>query len=60
MSIDVANPGDRNVINKEGKNILKYKNLITEIQLMRNVKARVIPAIILGDWNHCNITQTIP
>jgi hypothetical protein len=46
MLIDVAIPGDRNVIKKEAKKILKYKDLITEIQHMWNVKAQVIPGII--------------
>ena len=44
--IDVANPEDRNVIKKETENILKYKDLIIEIQRMWNVKTRVIPIII--------------
>jgi hypothetical protein len=44
--IDVAIPGDRNVIKKEAKNILKYKDLTIEIQHMWNVKTRVIPVII--------------
>jgi hypothetical protein len=39
-------PGDRNVIKKEGEKILKYKDFITEIQRMWNVKARAIPVII--------------
>jgi hypothetical protein len=46
MLIDVAIPGDRNVIQKEAENILKYKDLTTEIQHMGNVKTRVIPVII--------------
>jgi hypothetical protein len=46
MSIDVAIPGDRNVIQKEAKKILKYKDLTIEIQRMWNVKTRVIPVII--------------
>jgi len=45
MSIDVAIPGDRNVIKKEAEKILKYKDLITEIQRMWNVTANVIPVI---------------
>jgi hypothetical protein len=44
MLIDVSNPGDRNVIKKEAK-ILKYKDLIIEIQRMWNVKEKVIPVI---------------
>jgi hypothetical protein len=39
--IDIAIPGDRNVIKKEAKKILKYKDLITEIQGMWNVKTKV-------------------
>jgi hypothetical protein len=46
MLIDVAISGNRNVIKKEAKKILKYKDLTIEIQRMWNVKARVIPVII--------------
>jgi hypothetical protein len=46
MLIDVAISGDRNVIKKEAKKILKYKDLTIEIQRMWNVKATVIPVII--------------
>jgi hypothetical protein len=46
MLIDVAVPGDRNVIQKEAEKILKYKDLTIEIQRMWNVKTRVIPVII--------------
>jgi hypothetical protein len=44
--LDVAIPGDRNVIQKEAEKILKYKDLTIEIQRMWNVKTRVIPVII--------------
>jgi hypothetical protein len=44
--IDVAIPGDRNMIKKEAKKILKYKDLTTEIQRMWNVKTKVTPVII--------------
>jgi hypothetical protein len=46
MLIDVAIPGDRNVIHKEAENILKYKDLTIVIQRMWNVKTGVIPVII--------------
>jgi hypothetical protein len=46
MLIDVAIPGDRNVIKKEAEQILKYKNHIIEIQRMWNVKTKVTPVII--------------
>jgi len=46
MFIDVAIPGVRNVMKEDSQKILKYKDLITEIQRMWNVKAKVIPLII--------------
>jgi hypothetical protein len=46
MLIDVAIPGDRNVIKKEAEKIIKYKALITEIQRMWNVKTKVTPVVI--------------
>jgi hypothetical protein len=46
MLIDVANPGDRNVIKKEAVKILKYKDLVIEMQRMWNVKTKVTPVII--------------
>jgi hypothetical protein len=46
MLMDVAIPGERNVIQKEAEKIMKYKNLTIEIQRMWNVKASVIPVII--------------
>jgi hypothetical protein len=39
MSIDVAIRADRNVIKREAEKILKYKDLLIEIQRMWNVKA---------------------
>jgi hypothetical protein len=41
MSIDVAIPGDRNLIKQEAENILKYEDMM-EIQRMLNVKTKVI------------------
>ena len=34
------------MIKKKGEKILKYKDLITKIQPMWNVKAKVIPVVI--------------
>jgi hypothetical protein len=48
-----------NVIKKETQEILKYKDLVTEILRMLNVKAKVIPIIIRSVWKHFKITQTI-
>jgi hypothetical protein len=44
MFVDVAISGDRNVIKKEARNILKYKDLTIETQRMCNVKTKLIPA----------------
>jgi len=52
MLIDVAIPGDRNVIKKEAEKILKYRDIIIEIQCMWNVKAKVMPVIT-------GVTETI-
>ena len=46
MIIDFTISGDRNVIKKEAEKVLKYTDLIIEIQCMWNVKAKVIPVII--------------
>ena len=59
MLIDVAIPGDRNVIKKEAEKILKYKGFTIEIQPMLNMNAKVIPVIMGGEWKHFKITQTI-
>ena len=45
MLIDVAIRGDRNVIKRESGKILKYKELITKVRHMWNVKTEVIPVI---------------
>jgi len=46
MLMEAAISGDRNVIKKEAEKILKYKDLTIEIQLMWNVKTKLIPVII--------------
>jgi len=45
MLIHVAIPGDKNVIKKEAEKIIKYSDLIIEIQHMWNVKAKVTSVI---------------
>jgi len=59
MLIDVAIPGDRNVIKKEAEKILTYKDLTIEIQRMWNVKTRVIPVIIGATETISKIIQKI-
>jgi hypothetical protein len=44
--MDLAIPSDRNVIQKESENKLKYKNLSIKIQRMWNMKCFVVPVII--------------
>jgi len=43
--VDVTNHEERNLIKKEAEKILKYKDLILEIQRMWNVEAKVIQVI---------------
>jgi hypothetical protein len=56
MLIDVAIHGGRNVVKKEAEKILKYKDLIIEIQWMWKVKANVIPVII---WVSGTISKSL-
>ena len=46
MLIDDVISGDRNVIQQEAENILKYEKLTSDMQRMWNVNAKVIPVII--------------
>jgi hypothetical protein len=57
MLIDIAIPGDRNVIKKEAEKILKYRDLTIEIQRMWNVKAKVIPVIIGATGTICKSSR---
>jgi len=60
MLIDVAIPGDRNMIKKEAEKILKYKDLTIEIQRMWNVKQnKGDTSNNWSDWNHFQIIQKI-
>jgi hypothetical protein len=54
MLIDVAIPGDRNVIKKEAEKILKYKDLTIERKNKCNTSNN------RGNWNHLKIIQKIP
>ena len=60
MSIHIAIPVDRNVIKKAAEKILKYKLLVMEIHGTWNVRAKLIPVVVGGDWNHFKITRTLP
>ena len=74
MLIDVAISVDGNVIKKEAKKILKYKDFTIEILRMWNVKTEVMPVVVgatgtiskchtsnnRGNWNHFQIIQKIP
>jgi hypothetical protein len=51
ISIDVAISGDRNVIKKEAKKILKYEDLTIEIKRMWNVKNKGDTSNNRGDWD---------
>ena len=59
MLIDVAISGDRNVIKKEAKKILKYKDLTIEIQFMWKVKKNGDTSNNRSDWDHFKIIQKI-
>jgi len=60
MLIDAAIAGDRNVIKNEAEKILKYKDLITEIRRMWNVKSKVIAVITGATGTISKITRTVP
>ena len=54
---DVAISGDRNVIKKEAKNILKYKDLTIEIKRTWNFGDTRNDR---GNWNHLKFNHKIP
>jgi len=56
MLIDVAIPGDRNVIKKEAEKILKYYRNLSHVAIERKIDT----GNNRGDWNHFEITQKIP
>jgi hypothetical protein len=57
MLIDVAIPGDRNVINKEDEKCLKPHN---RNSAHVECESRSDTGNTKGDWNYFKITQTIP
>jgi len=59
MLIDIAIPGDRNVIKKGAEKILKYKDLPIEIQRMWNVKNKDDTSNNRGDWEYFKVIQKI-
>ena len=59
MLIDVAIPGDRNVIKKEAEKILKYKDLTIEIQRMWNAKNGGDTSNNRSDWDYFKVIQKI-
>ena len=60
VSIDVAISGDRNMIKKEVKKILRYKVTTLEVLRMRKLKNKIYTSNSRGNWNRLKITQTIP
>jgi hypothetical protein len=60
MSIDVAISGDKNVIEREAENILKYKNLKNRNSVHVECESKNDTGNNRGDWNHFKITQTVP
>jgi len=52
-------PGERNVNQKEAEKILKYKDLIIEIQRMWILKSSDT-SNNRSDWNHFKVTRTMP
>ena len=52
MLIDVAIPGDRNVIKKEADIILKYTDRITRNSAHAECESKSDTGNNRGDWNH--------
>ena len=61
MLIDVAIPGDGNVIKKEDEKILKHKELIKERHTVHvECKNKSDANNNRGNWNHLKIIHKIP
>ena len=54
LIIDIAIPGDQNIIAKEHKKIDKCQNLRTELGKLRKLQAKVVPVVVgaLGIISH--------
>jgi hypothetical protein len=59
MLIDVAIPGDRNVIKKEAEKILKYKDLNNRNTAHVECKNNGDTSNNWSDWNYFKIIQKI-
>ena len=59
MLIDVAISGERNVIKKEAGKVLKYKDLLVEIQHVWNVKNKSDTSNSRSYWNNLKIIHKI-
>jgi hypothetical protein len=59
MLINVAISGDRNMIKKEAKKILKYKDLTIEITAHVECKDKGDTSNNWSDWDHFQIIQKI-
>jgi len=59
MLIDVTIPGDRNVIKKEAKKILKYKDLYNRYRVHVECKNKGDTSNNRGDWDYLKVIQKI-
>jgi hypothetical protein len=60
MLLDAGISGDRNVIKKKDKNILKYEDLIIEIERTWNLRNQSDTSNNGGDWFHFKIIKKTP
>jgi hypothetical protein len=60
MLIDVAVPGDRNVIKKEAEKIIKYKKPLNRNSTHVECETKSDTDKNMGECNHFKITQTKP
>ena len=58
--IDVANSGDRNVIKKEAKKVVKYETPHNRNSAHVECKSKSETSNKWGDWKHFTNTQTVP